>query len=85
VVTGVAALVLEYYPNLTAQQVKYCILKGATRLPMKVKKPGSEDDMVNLSDISISGGIVNAYEALKVASTLNVKKTEKSTLVNKKD
>ena len=85
VVTGVAALVLEYYPNLTPQQVKYCIMKGSTALPVKVKKPGSEDEMVNLSDISISGGIVNALGALKVASTLNAKKTEKSTLTNKKD
>jgi subtilisin family serine protease len=85
VVTGVAALVLEYYPNLTPQQVKYCIMKGAVQLPVKVKKPGSGDDLVNLADISISGGIVNAYEALKVAASLNVKKTEKSTLVNKKD
>jgi subtilisin family serine protease len=85
VVTGVAALVLEYYPNLTPQQVKYCIMKGSTPLAVKVKKPGSEDEMVNLSDISISGGIVNAIGALKVASTLNAKKTEKSTLTNKKD
>jgi cell wall-associated protease len=85
VVTGVAALVLEYYPSLTPQQVKYCIVKGATPLPVKVKKPGTEDQMVNLSDISISGGIVNALGALKVASTLNPKKTDKSTLTNKKD
>lgn len=85
VVTGVAALVLEYYPNLTPQQVKYCIMKGATPLTVKVKKPGTEDDMVNLSDISISGGIVNALGALKVASTLTAKKTSKSSLINKKD
>ena len=85
VVTGVAALVLEFYPGLTPQQVKYCIVKGATELPVKVKKPGTEDQMVNLSDISISGGIVNALGALKVASTLNAKKTDKSTFSNKKD
>ncbi|HXB32772.1 MAG TPA: S8 family serine peptidase, partial [Puia sp.] len=85
VVTGVAALVLEFYPGLTPQQVKYCIVKGATELQVKVKKPGTEDQMVNLSDISISGGIVNALGALKVASTLNAKKTDKSTFSNKKD
>ncbi|HXD79814.1 MAG TPA: S8 family peptidase [Puia sp.] len=85
VVTGVAALVLEYYPTLTPQQVKYCIMKGAVQLPVKVKKPGSEDDMVNLSDLSISGGIVNAYEALKVAASLSVKKSDKPALINKKD
>jgi subtilisin family serine protease len=85
VVTGVAALILEYYPALTPQQVKFCIMKGSTPLPVKVKKPGGDDQLVNLADLSISGGVVNAYQALKVASTLNVKKTEKSTLINKKD
>ncbi|HEV3327118.1 MAG TPA: S8 family peptidase [Puia sp.] len=84
VVTGVAALLLEFYPNLTPQQLKYCIVKGSVTPPGKVKRPGSEDSMVNWSDISI-GGIVNAYEALKLASTLNTKKPEKSTLSNKKD
>jgi cell wall-associated protease len=90
VVTGVAALILEYYPNLTPQQVKYCIEKSAVAPPAKVKKPGSEEDMVNLSDISRSGGIINAYEAMKLASTLTTAppkkdKLEKSTLQNVKD
>jgi subtilisin family serine protease len=90
VVTGVAALILEYYPNLTPQQVKFCIEKSAVAPPTKVKKPGSEDEMVTLSDISKSGGIINAYEALKLASTLNTntnkkEKLEKSTLHNPKD
>jgi len=84
VVTGVAALILEYYPNLTAQQVKYCIEKSAVAPPAKVKVPGSESTMVPLSDISKSGGILNAYEALKLASTLNTapEKPKKSTLKN---
>lgn len=85
VVTGVAALLLEFYPNLTPQQVKYCLEKSAVAPPVKVKKPGTEDELVNLSDISKTGGIVNAYEALKLASTLNTKKGEKSTLINKRD
>jgi len=84
VVTGVAALILEYYPNLTPQQVKYCIEKSAVAPPAKVKVPGSESTMVPLSDISKSGGILNAYEALKLASTLNTapEKPKKSTLKN---
>jgi cell wall-associated protease len=84
VVTGVAALILEYYPNLTPQQVKYCIEKSAVHLPAKVKRPGSEDHQVNMSDLSTSGGIINAYAALKMASTLNTapKKIERSTLKN---
>jgi len=71
VVTGVAALLLEYYPNLTAPQLKYCIVHSAVAPPGKVKKPGTEDELVNLSDISRSGGIINAYEALKLAYTLS--------------
>jgi subtilisin family serine protease len=84
VVTGVAALILEYYPNLTPQQVKYCIEKSAVAPPAKVKVPGSESTMVPLSDISKTGGILNAYEALKLASTLNAapEKPKKSTLKN---
>jgi cell wall-associated protease len=87
VVTGVAALLLEFYPNLTPQQLKYCIEKSAVPPPMKVKKPGSEGELVNLSDISKSGGIINAYEALKLAYALNLDtrkkdKEEKSTLQN---
>ncbi|MHA4811266.1 S8 family peptidase [Flavitalea flava] len=88
VVTGLAALILEYYPGLTPQQVKYCIEKSATPPPVKVKKPGTEGEIVNLSDISKSGGIINAYEALKLASTLNSgvrkkDKPERSTLIQK--
>jgi subtilisin family serine protease len=71
VVTGVAALIMEYFPKLTVQEVKYCILKSATQPPGKVKKPGTEDEMVNLSDISVSGGIVNAYGAVKLAYDLS--------------
>jgi subtilisin family serine protease len=68
-VAGVAALTLEYFPNLSAKQLKYVIEKSAQVPDVKVKLPGS-DDMVNLGDISKTGGIVNAYEALKLASTL---------------
>lgn len=72
VVAGVAALILEHYPNLSAQQVKY-VIENSTRAPKeKVKKPGT-DELVELSEISKSGGIINAYEAIKLAGTLNQK------------
>jgi len=73
VVAGIAALILEHYPNLTPQQLKYAIEKSATPPADKVNIPGT-DDKVNLSDISKTGGLVNAYEAVKLAGTL---KTEK--------
>jgi subtilisin family serine protease len=80
VVAGVAALILEYFPDLSAEQIKYVIDKSATPIKEKVILPGTqktsagdsteEPEMVNLSDISISGGEVNAYEAVKLAATL---------------
>ncbi len=80
VVTGVAAFILEYYPTLTAEQVKYCIEKSAVGNTLKVKKPGTDHQMVNMSDISKSGGIINAYEAIKLASSLNTESKKKEPL-----
>lgn len=73
VVTGLAALLASYFPDLSAEQLKYVIVKSATPLPdgtTMVNKPGTQDDEVAFADLSVSGGIVNAYEAVKLASTL---------------
>ena len=89
VVAGTAAFLLSYFPYLTAQQVKYCIEKSAQAPTEKVKKPGSDDE-VELTDISRTGGVINAYEAAKIASTLEPaakksdKKSPKSTMKNNK-
>jgi subtilisin family serine protease len=90
VVAGTAAFLLEYFPYLTPQQLKYCLMKSTQAPEGKVKKPGS-DDMVALSDLSESGGIINALEAAKVAATLDPSgkkapknSSRKPTLKNKK-
>jgi cell wall-associated protease len=83
-VAGVAALTLQYYPALSAKQLKYVIEKSAKVPDYKVKQPGT-DDMVNLADISKTGGLVNAYEAIKLAATLKgERKTAKEILPNPK-
>ena len=69
VVAGLAAFLLEYYPALSAAQVKMVIEKSSNKLTEKVKNPETEE-MVSLGDISKSGGLVNAYEAIKLASTI---------------
>ena len=69
VVAGVAALILEYYPNLSAEQVKYVIEKSSVKPDVKVKVPGGDTE-VDMSDLSTTGGVLNAYEAVKLASTL---------------
>jgi cell wall-associated protease len=74
-VAGIAALTLQYYPNLSAKQLKYVIEKSAVAPDEKVKKPGT-DEKVNMSELCKSGGIANAYEALKLASTLKGERKE---------
>ena len=74
VVAGLAALILEYYPNLSAEQVKYVIEKSSVVPSFEVNVPSSEKK-VKLSDISKSGGVINAYEALKLAATLKGERT----------
>ncbi len=69
VVAGIAALILQYFPSLSAEQVKYAIEKSSQKLNVKVKDPGTGEE-VSLADISKFGGVVNAYEAVKLASTL---------------
>lgn len=90
VVAGAAAFLLEYFPYLTPEQVKYCLEKSAQVPPMKVNKPGTDEE-VNLTDISKTGGVINVYEAAKIAATLQPekgtqqkKKLRKPTLQNKK-
>ncbi|HWR32124.1 MAG TPA: S8 family peptidase [Chitinophagaceae bacterium] len=73
VVAGLAAFIMEYYPTLSARQVKMVIEKSAVNPSLKVKDPGTGDP-VNLSDISKTGGFVNAYEAIKLASTIKGEK-----------
>ena len=68
VVAGLAALILEYYPKLKPAQVKEIIIKSCVAPFDKVRKPGTKEE-VALSELCVSGGIVNAYEALKLAAT----------------
>jgi subtilisin family serine protease len=69
VVAGLAAFILEYYPTLSARQVKMVIEKSAKKPGEKVKNPGT-DELAGLDELSRSGGIINAYEAIKLASTI---------------
>ena len=74
VVAGLAAFIASYYPDLTAQQLKQIIEKSATRQVMKVSNPGTEE-MVSLEDISVTGGLINAFEAVKMAAAASGNKT----------
>ena len=70
VVSGLAALIRSYYPKLTALQVKEIILKSVVKVGHKVNlKVGDTERKVSFDELCVAGGIVNAYQALKLAST----------------
>ncbi|MFT6150260.1 MAG: subtilisin family serine protease [Saprospiraceae bacterium] len=76
VVAGVAALLRSYYPALTAAQVKSIIMESAIVMDEDVNKPGS-DEMVKLSELSRTGGVINVVEAVKLAEKTKGKKKVK--------
>ena len=96
VVAGTAAFLLEYFPKLTAQDLKSIIEKSAQAPADSVRKPGS-DDLVKLNEISKTGGVINAFEAAKIADSMypsnnapektksKKKRTPKSKLENKQN
>jgi cell wall-associated protease len=68
ITAGLAALLLEYYPNLSARQLKQIIMKSAKPLTgTMVFKPGSTTEKVDFTTLSKSGGVINAYEAVILA------------------
>lgn len=69
-VAGVAALIRSYYPNLKANQVKQIIMQSGVTLAFDVKV-GEEALKIPFSQTCISGKIVNAYNALKMAEELS--------------
>jgi cell wall-associated protease len=73
--SGVAAMIMSYFPDLTATEVKD-ILRESTRKfdNLKVTKPGSKEEQILFSELSSTGGMVNAYEAVKLAMSKQTKK-----------
>ncbi|MGE5100914.1 MAG: S8 family peptidase [Deltaproteobacteria bacterium] len=72
VVSGLAALILDFYPNLTSGDIKKIIMGSVTRTNQSVFRPGTDDkDSVSFQSLSVTGGIVNAYNALKMAEQVS--------------
>lgn len=76
VVSGLSALILSYYPELKPSQVREIIMKSVVKVNHKVKYKNEKNENVKVlfSDICVSGGIVNAYNALKLAETYQLSK-----------
>lgn len=78
VVAGLATLIREYYPKLTAVQVKEIILKSVVPVTHNVLiTVDGEPRSVPFSSLCLTGGIVNAYQALQLAATYKPAKLKK--------
>ena len=78
VVAGIAAIIRDYFPKLSSEQVKDILIKSVTPMNYKpVKIPGSnKKENVTYDSLCISGGIVNALNAVKMAQQLSSKKNK---------
>ncbi len=72
-VAGVAAMIRSYFPQLTAPQVRMLLIKSVVKMPRKVVVPSERTQgkgkpkMAKLKKLSVGGGVVNAYNAVKLA------------------
>ena len=69
-VAGVAALIRSYYPKLSASQVKHILMNSGIKIEQDVLLPGTKDKKVAFASLSVSGRIVNAYNALRMADQM---------------
>lgn len=75
-VAGVAALLKTYFPKLTGSQIRDILLKSVTsRKGVEVEKgiiinQEQTQDLFLFDDLCISGGIVNAYQAVLEAENV---------------
>lgn len=64
-VTGAAAMLKSYFPNMTMLEIKNVLLETSKKYPKgMITKPGSTD-MVAFDTLSETGGVIDIYAAVK--------------------
>lgn len=75
-VSGVAALIRSYYPNLTAPEVKKILMDSGLSTKMKVVVAGDPARAKPFDQLSRSGKMVNAFNALIMAKNISENKSK---------
>lgn len=73
IVSGLAAMLWSYYPQLNYKQIVYCIKKSSEQLNLETLLPGSLEK-VKFSTLSKTGGIVNMFRAFNIAEKISEQK-----------
>lgn len=73
ITSGVAALIRSYYPGLTASQVKHILMDSGIEYTIPVATPTEDDPdkMTPFNELSKSGKVLNAYNALIMAERVS--------------
>jgi subtilisin family serine protease len=80
IVSHIAAMIRSYFPNLSAIEVKKIIMQSVWKpndTALKYQVPEKEDTKT-LAEIAATGGIVNAANAIQLASKYNANKIIKT-------
>jgi len=67
VVTGVAAMLMAYFPNLSASDVKRILMESSVKYGDRVVPQPGSGTPVPFGTLSVTGGVVNAYQAVLMA------------------
>ena len=72
VVAGLAAMIWSYFPTLSALQIKEVIINSVSKVDQKVKvKENGNSKKVAFAEVCVSGGIVNAFDAVLLAEKIS--------------
>ena len=73
-VSGVAAMLKSYFPQLTMKEIKDIMLSSAVSYKgTQQTKPGSEE-LVDFGTLSVTGGVINVKNAVKACMALEATK-----------
>ncbi len=70
VVSGIAAMLMSYFPKMKAKHIKKVIMESSMKYPnQQINRPGADpgEPLIEFSELSVSGGIINLFEAVKMA------------------
>ncbi len=78
ITSGVAALILSFYPDLKVNDVRLILMESATRYETPIALEYGSDKRISFSKLSSSGGVLNAHNAFILAGKINKRRNKKS-------